>query len=209
MEKIMSVQIALLLIFSGALVGLFISSDVYGDVQRKIVEELCLSCVKLKPNTIVDYRFETANGQPHPDFVLENLSKGPVIIAYRIDFCPGCDELEEDLIKVFDVEFGPYDVFYQTCNFDGNNVTFIHINTNRISEDSPLFKSRMVYDIVGDRGNPMITIITYGYNHGFIDPYHSTLYGLKAKTHAERQDELRNYVYEAIELYNEYKDVTN
>ncbi len=206
MKKILVFQIVLFILFSGATAGLILNTDVYDDVQRKIVEELCLSCVKLKPDTEIEYIFETANNNPHPGFVLENLSYGPVLIAYRIDFCPGCDELEENLIDVLNISFRPYDVFYKHVLFDDENITFIHINTNQVSEESDLYKSRVVYDTTGDRGNPMIVFITYGYNHGFIDPAYATLYGLKGDDFQKRNLELENYISESINLYNTHKD---
>ena len=51
MKKMIALQITLLILFSGTLGGLITGTDVYNDVQRKIVTELCLSCIKLKPNT--------------------------------------------------------------------------------------------------------------------------------------------------------------
>jgi len=207
MKKILVLQISLLIIFSAAGVGLLFSTDIYNDVQRKIVEELCLSCVKLKPDTKVEYLFDTANDESHPTFVLENLSYGPVLITYRIDFCPGCDDLEENLIDVLNISFGPYDVFYKRISFEDENITFIHINTNQISEESELYKSRMIYDTVGTRGNPMMVFVTYGYNHGFIEPAYATLYGLEEKDIDDRNEELKEYISESISLYNYHKHV--
>jgi hypothetical protein len=205
MKKILVLQITLFFVLLVALVGLFLKTDVYNDVQRKIVEELCLSCVKLEPDTKIEYRFDTADDNNHPDFVLDNLSFGPVILTYRIDFCPGCDELEENLIEVLNISFGPYDVFYKRFLFEGENITFIHINTNQVSEESDFYKSRMVYDTIGDRGNPMIVFVTYGYNHGFIDPSYATLYGLKEENFQKRNLELKNYISESITLYDTHQ----
>lgn len=204
MKKILALQISLLIVFSGVGTGLLLFTDVYDDVHRKIVEELCLSCIKLKPDTKMEYRFETANKKTHPDFVLENLSKGPIFITYRIDFCPGCDELEEDLIDILNISFGPYDVFYKTIKFNNSNITFIHINTNQAEENGELYNSRQVYDIVGAEGNPMLVFITYGYNHGFIEPSYSTIYGLR-ETFVNSKAELVSYISEAIGLYNTHK----
>ncbi len=208
MKKIFVLQITMIILFSSAGIGLLTYTDVYDSIKRKIVEELCLSCIKLGPDTDIEYRFETANNMPHPDFVLENLSKGPVVITYRIDFCPGCDELEEVLIDVLNISFGPYDVFYKKVKFNNSNITFIHINTNRVKEDSLLYKSRYIYDIVGDAGNPMMVFVTYGYNHGFIEPTYATIYGLKEKP-KNQKEELRNYIKEAIDLYNTHKEAVD
>ena len=209
MEKKLAVSIALLIVFSGAGIGLLANTSVYNDVYNKIVTELCLSCVKLKPDTDIEYRIDTVNGKPHPDFVVENLSKGPVFITYRIDFCPGCDELEENLIDVLDIDFGPNDVFSKTLSLNDENFTFIHINTNRVEENTDLYNSRMVYDIVGDKGNPMMVFVTYNYNHGKGGISYATTYGLKEENVnkvEERNEELISYIQDSIELYNKYSD---
>jgi hypothetical protein len=212
MKRIQILQIIMLFVFVISFFSILLTTDVYDEVQRKIVEELCLSCVKLKPNTIKEYRFETANKASHPDFILENLSKGPVILDYRITFCPGCNILEESILsKVFNYTFrdpltypDDPDLLYVEKEFGNTTVTFIHIHTgDETSKDVPIDgisdKSRNVYDIVGDEGNPMLVFITYGYNHGFIEPYYCTLYGI------ETEEELLGLIYESINLYNEHK----
>jgi hypothetical protein len=224
MKKIIVVQITLLILFSGALGGMLVSTNVYDEVQRKIVIELCLSCIKLKPNTIKEYRFETANGKPHPDFIVENLSKGPVILDYRITFCPGCNYLEEFVLsKIFNYTFrdpltypDDPDLLIVEKQFKGTNITFIHIHTGDIdSKDVPIDgiidKSRNVYDNIGDAGNPMLVFITYGYNHGFIEPYYCTIYDFAPDYHLyetesyKYQNEVTELIHELVDLYNEHK----
>ena len=219
MKKIQILQIIVLFIFIISFFSILSTTNVYNEVQTKIVETLCLSCIKLKPNTIKEYRFETADGAQHPDFILENLSKGPVIIDYRITFCPGCIDLENNVFsKVFNISFpNPLeddedteipDLIYLKKQFKNTNITFIHFNTDdNNSLDVPpngvYAKSRNVYDIVGDEGNPMVVFITYGYNHGFIEPYYSTLYEITTP------QELLELIYESINLYNEHKDASH
>jgi hypothetical protein len=222
MKRMQILQIVVLFIFVISFFSILFTTDVYNEVQRKIVEELCLSCIKLKPNTIKEYRFETANGEPHPDFILENLSKGPVILDYRITFCPGCNELEEFILsKVFNYTFrdpltypDDPDLLFVEKEFDNTTITFIHIHTgDENSDDIPIDgifdESRNVYDIVGDQGNPMLVFITYGYNHGFIDPYYSTLYGIGSQNYEEDQieieEEFLELIFESVNLYNEHK----
>ncbi len=215
MKKIQILQIIILFVFVISFFSILFTTDVYDEVQRKIVEELCLSCIKLKPNTIKEYRFETANEAPHPDFILENLSKGPIILDYRITFCPGCIELENNVLsKVLNTSFpDPLgdnenneipDLLLIERQFKNTNVTFIHFNTDDdnsldVPPDGIYAKSRNVYDIVGDEGNPMVVFITYGYNHGFIEPCYSTVYEIGT------QEELLEFIYESINLYNEHK----
>ena len=205
MKKLFSLQITMLLVFSGSLGALFLYTNVYDEVQRKIVEELCLSCVKLKVDTDFEWRFETANNADIPDFVIENLSYGPVILVYRIDFCPGCDKLEENvLFQVFNFTFEKDDVFHKRFEFGLGNITFVHINTDELDYESPLYKSRKIYDVVGDEGNPMITLITYSY-HSFIQPAFATIYDLNAETYEEQQEQLIGFINEATSLYNRHK----
>jgi len=224
MKKILVLQVTFLVVFSGALGGMLAMTDVYDEVQRKIVEELCLSCIKLKPNTIKEYRF-LSDAESHPDFVIENLSKGPVIIDYRITFCPGCNELEEYILEdVFKTSFpNPLadsddnevpDLVYLERQFKGTNVTFIHFNTGDTNSlDVPIGgeydKSRKTYDVIGDGGNPMLVFITYGYNHGFIEPCYSTLYSIGSGNYAtdskQIKAELVDLINEAVDLFNEHK----
>ena len=215
MKRIQILQIIIIFAFVVSFFNILFTTDVYDEVQRKIVEELCLSCIKLKPNTIKEYRFETANGVTHPEFILENLSKGPVILDYRITFCPGCEDLENNILSiVFNTSFpNPLqddeeteipDLLYIETEFKNTNVTFIHFNTDDedsldVPPDGIYAKSRNVYDVVGNQGNPMIVFITYGYNHGFIEPFYCTLYDI------ESVKELIDLIYESVDLYNEHK----
>jgi thiol-disulfide isomerase/thioredoxin len=200
-----AVSIGLMILTLSVLGGLLVFTDVYNEVERKIVKTLCLSCIKLKINTDYEWLFETADDLPHQNFVLDNLSKGPVILVYRIAFCPGCDKLEEEvLFPVFNTTFSKEEVFHKSYNFYNTNITFIHINTDEVSENSERYKSRFNYDVVGDRGNPMITLVSYNYHHGFIIPVYATLYGLKKETPEDRQEEFRSLINESVQLYNEH-----
>lgn len=222
MKKFLILQIILLLLFSSIFFILLTKTSVYNEVERKIVEELCLSCVKLKPNTIKEYRFETADGNPHPDFIIENLSKGPIVLDYRITFCTGCNELEEFVLsEIFNYTFrdpltysDDPDLLTVNKEFKNTNVTFFHFHTGDLtSKDVPIDgvfdKSRNVYDIVGDEGNPMIVFITYGYHHGSIEPYYCTLYEIGSGDYENNPEEIKEefleLLFESIELYNEHK----
>jgi len=223
MKKMVALQITLIILFAGALGGLLTTTDVYQDVQRKIVEELCLSCIKLKPNTNIEYRF-LDDVDSHPDFIIENLSKGPVILDYRITFCPGCNELEEHILSdIFDASFpNPLadnennevpDLVYLERQFKDTNVTFIHFNTDDTNSlDVPVGgvfdKSRKIYDVIGDGGNPMLVFITYGYNDGTVEPYYSTIYSVGSGNYESDskaiKEELVDLINEAVDLYNEH-----
>ena len=105
MKKMMALQITCLILVSGALGGMLVYTNVYERVQLGIVEVLCLSCLKLDPKTLVEFTFETANGKPNPEFVLDNLSKGPVFLAFRSDVCDACDIMEPIIQDIFSVHF--------------------------------------------------------------------------------------------------------
>ena len=207
MNKILVLQVTGLIILSATLTGMLAATDIYDEVFRKIVDELCLSCMKVKASTQFEWEFDTANGKPHPSFVIENLSDGPVILTYRIDFCPGCDKLEQNVLYAFlGYEFHKDEVFYEKMDIDGSTVTFVHINTYITDDDSELDLSRGIYDVVGDEGNPMITLISYNYNQGFVIPTYATVYGLTGDTAEDQKNQFDNFVQEAIQLYNEHVD---
>jgi hypothetical protein len=228
MKKIIALQITLLLIFAGSLGVLFISTDVYESVQIQIVETLCLSCVKLKPNTIKEYRFGTINDEPHPDFIIENLTKGPILLDYRITFCPGCDLLEENVLSsLFNYTYDnpsekigeeKPDLLYLNQSFYNSNIIFIHLNTNDpdsldVPPEGVLAQSRHLYDIIGHSGNPMLVFITYGYNQGYIVPMYCTLYDIGSGDYKYDSENIKNemlkLIDEAIDFYNEHKDAAH
>lgn len=194
--------ISLLLIFSGGLGGMLVYTDVYDEVQSRIVEVLCLSCIKLDPKTHLDFAFETANGQPHSDFVLDSLTKGPVFLAFREDVCMACDIMEPIIQEIFSVEYEKEDAVYKIVPFDNANVTFIHINIDHTVKEKR--DSLFIYDKDHIKGVPMFTIITLGYDRGFIKPYYTTAYGtLGLDKDEDRKELLTNIILDGIELYNE------
>jgi len=135
MKKILAIQICAFLIVAGALGGLLYTTNVYDNVKSSIVTLLCLSCIKLNSKTQLEGTFDTATGGPHSDFVLNNLTKGPVFLAYRQDVCAACDEMEPIVKEIFDVEFEPEETLVQTVILNNTNVTFIHINLDHTSDE--------------------------------------------------------------------------
>ena len=125
MKKILALQITLALVFAGGFSSMIIFTDSYDQVFTRIVSVTCLSCIKLDPKTSSDFLFKTANGKNHPDFVLDNLTKGPIFLAYRKDVCTYCDEMEPLLMDIFNISFEKEDVFYETVVFYGNDVTSV------------------------------------------------------------------------------------
>ena len=84
------------------------------------------------------------------------------------------------------------------------------MTTDVFPKGGEIERSRRVYDVIGDEGNPMLVFITYGYNHGFIEPYYSTLYSLGSGNYEQDskkiQNELLELIYESVDLYNEHKE---
>ena len=206
MKKMLTLQIAALLVTTGALGGMFFFTDVYDEVYSGIVTTLCTSCIKLQPIISLDFTFQTADGRPHPDFVIYNLSNnGPMFIAYRTMVCDYCDDMEPLLEEIFDLEFEKEDAFYEIVDFDGLNVTFVHINTD--FAEGELLESRETYDVDGDNAVPMFTTIALelDINDGLVKPYYNTVYGILDLEYTDQQriEVLTNIILEGIELYNE------
>jgi len=203
MKKMTTFQVSMLIVVSAALGGMIFYSGVYCEVYTRIVSVTCLSCIKLDPKTSSDFLFETANGESHPDFVLENLSKGPVFLVYRKDVCTYCDEMEPLIMEILNISFGKEDVFYETVMFNNNPLNFVHINRDHSSQI--LADSLHIYDKDKINGVPMFTFIAVNYDHdGIVRPYYTTLY---AKLGLDDDEEIKNYLTNIIEdtinLYND------
>ena len=204
MKKSFALQIAALLIVSGLFVGMLFATNVYEDTQARIVEVLCLSCIKLEPKTIQEFTFNTVDNAPHPYFVTENLTKGLVFLDYSEDVCAGCEIMFPIIKQLFNIEFGKQDMFSETVTFDHANITFIYVNLDHTID--ALENSFPLYDKDDIGGLPMFTIITLGYDHGTVRPYYTTLYGtLNVPTDAERTSLLREILTESIEMYQQNK----
>jgi hypothetical protein len=195
-------QIILFILVSGALSGMLIGTDVYSDVHDGIVEVLCLSCLKLDPKTTVEFSFETATGAPHPDYVLDNLSKGIVFLHYSEDACPGCDIMLPVVQDLFSVNFEKKSMFSQHVTYNSNNMTYFYTNIDHATQAR--IDPFETYDIRDLNGLPMFTIVTVGYDKGIIKPKYTTLYGtLGEDTDAKRMNVLENVLDDALVLWQE------
>jgi thiol-disulfide isomerase/thioredoxin len=207
MKKMFAVQVVALLLVSGALAGMFAFTPVYNEVRSGIVLVLCLSCLKLEPNTATDFTFETVDNVPHPPFVLENLTKGPVFLHYSGDSCAGCDVMYPIIKELFSVNFGKQDMFHTLVMFDNSTVAYIYINIHHTIDE--LRDAQSIYDKDRVGGIPMFTIVTLGYDNGNVKPKFRTLYGTLAtygcNTDAERLTFLQELMKESIEMYNQNK----
>jgi hypothetical protein len=207
MKKMFAVQVAALLLVSGALAGMFAFTPVYNEVRSGIVLVLCLSCLKLEPNTATDFTFETVDNVPHPSFVLENLTKGPVFLHYSGDACAGCDIMYPVVEELFSISFGKEDMFHTLVTFDNSTVAYIYVNIHHTID--VLRDAQMIYDKDHVAGIPMFTIVTLGYDNGIVKPKYTTVYGTLAafgcNTDAQRLAFLQNLMKESIDMYHQNK----
>ena len=195
-------QISALIIVSGSLGGLLVFTDVYEEVHSGIVSVLCLSCLKLEPKTKTDFTFETAYGETHPDFVLDNLKKGVVFLHYSEDACPGCDIMYPVIQNLFNITFGKEDMIYKVFSFEYLDVAYFYTNIDHTSEE--MENSFHIYDKDHISGLPMFAIITLGYDKGIIRPYYTTVYGtLGLDSDKDRIAFLTELIQESIDIYNQ------
>ena len=179
---------------------IFASTPVYSDVKDKIVSVLCLSCIKMDPKTVLEFRFETVDGKDFPEFILENLSKGPVFLHFRIDVCPGCDEMDPVIKEIFDVDDVKKPFLVKTKNFSGVGVTLVHINLDHV--DSTFKDVYESFNILKDEAVPMYTIVTLGYDRGVVKPCYATGYSFLGKNSpVEAKKVLIEMIKNAVDLY--------
>lgn len=200
MKKLIIFQLSLLIVISGSLTYMIVETDVYDRVQSGIVEVLCLSCLKLEPKTESDFIFDTSNGQPHPNFIFENLSKSIIFLHYSEDACHGCDIMYPIIKDLFSIEFGKEDMVYDIVNFDDFDVVYYYINLDHTND--VMRNTFPIYDKDDIRGLPMFTIVTLGYDKGIIKPYYTTLYGtLNLDNDFDRLDYLKDILHQSIDIY--------
>jgi len=207
MKKFIVVQVCAFVLVSGLLGGMFAFTPVYDEVRSGIVLVLCLSCLKLEPKTIADFTFETADNQPHPEFVLENLSYGPVFLHYSGDACAGCDVMYPVILDLFFINFGKQDMFHSLVPVENSTVAYIYVNIHHTIDE--LRDAQPIYDKDHIGGIPMFTIVTLGYDNGIVKPNYTTLYGTLTTygcdTDLQRLVFLQQLIRESIDMYNENK----
>lgn len=205
MKKFLALQVCALLLVSGSLAGMFAFTPVFNEVRSGIVLVLCLSCLKLEPNTASNFTFFTIDNVSHPDFVLENLTKGPVFLHYSGDSCAGCDVMLPVIQELFSVEFGKQDTFNASIIIDNLTIQYIYVNIHHTNDE--LKNTQAIYDKDHVSGIPMLTIITLGYDNGKIKPTYTSLYGTLSKykcdTDAKRLAFLQDILQDSIGMYND------
>ena len=205
MRKFFALQVCALVVVSGVLGGIFAFTPVYDEVRSGIVLVLCLSCLKLEPKAVTDFTFETVDNQPHPEFVLENLSHGPVFLHYSGDACAGCDVMYPVILDLFFINFGKQDMFHTLVTFENSTVAYIYVNIHHTIDELRI--AQPIYDKDHIGGIPMFTIVTLGYDNGIVKPIYTTLYGTLTTygcdTDLQRLVFLQQLIRESIDMYNE------
>ena len=198
-----TIQVVALIVFAGAFGGMLATTNVYEETYSRIVSVICLSCIKLDRVYSTDYKVDTANGEPHPNFIIEDLEVGPVFLGFRTDVCDYCDYMEPYIIDIFGVPFEMEDTFREVIDFNGTDIVFYHINNDHA--EGELKTLQPFYDIDGQMGVPMFTFITVEYHRGIVSPYYLSVYGILDPdyTDAQRVAEIIKNMQDAIELYNE------
>ncbi|MEM0492841.1 MAG: hypothetical protein QXS02_02650 [Candidatus Thermoplasmatota archaeon] len=199
------IQYVVLLITLLIFTFLVVNTGIYDHVQSSIVEVLCLSCIKLQPYTSADFIFDTMTNTSHPQFVLENLTYGPVFLMYSQDICEACDKMQPVIQELFNVSYSKEDNFYSKVKIDNFNLTYIYINIDHTTSEKKL--SQMIYDKDNIRGVPMFTIITLGNDHGTVKPYYTSVYGtLNLPTSEKRSAFIYELLKQSINIYYQNKE---
>lgn len=202
MKKTRIVQVTLTIIIVGSFIGLTVGTDVYKLVKENIVETLCLSCLKLEFKTNSSFTFDTANGEPNPDFIVGNLTSGVIFLHFSEDACPGCDIMLPVIQNLFSIQFEKKDMVYETLDYENATVHYYYTNIDHATKERiDLFP---IYDKEHKFGLPMFAIITLGNDEGEIKPYYATLYGtLDLQTNQQRTQFLQEMMAESIQLWDE------
>jgi len=199
MKTLFAIQLGLIFLVIG---GALYSSGVYTAVQDNIVEVLCLSCIKLEPRISENFTFQTMTGVPHPGFIRENLTTGPIFIMYSEDVCPACEEMYPIVKDLFKVEFEKTEIVVDHLTYKGTNVTFFYVNIDHTTDQ--FRTSRLLYDKDQIDGLPMFTLITLGYDEGTVLPYYTSVYGMLTLPMPEQREAfLANLLEDCIHLYHD------
>ena len=199
-QQMIKIAVAAVIAILGC--GMIATTTVYDDVYDSIVQVLCLSCLKLEPNTVADYTFETANGQPHPSYVLENLTKGVVFLHFSEDACHGCDIMYPIIQELFSINFGKEEMISLQFPYLNQTVNYYYTNIDHATEERG--DAFFIYDKEHIGGLPMFTIVTVGYDSGIIKPYYTSVYGtLNKDTNEQRLEYLKTIMEDSIQLWIE------
>jgi thiol-disulfide isomerase/thioredoxin len=201
MKKIFAMKIVIMVVITIG-IGEMVYNGNYDDIHGTIVSTLCLSCIKLDPVSRLEFVFETSTGEEHPEFILENLTKGIIFIEYRSDVCKACDDMAPIIKEIFHLSFEKEDTLYKYVNYSGSNVNFYHINLDHATKVQA--DSFSMYDKDQRMGVPMFVVITVKYDRGIIKPCFTAAYGtLGLDTDEERKEFILDMLNDGLSLYEQ------
>ena len=180
---IRNLQIAIGIIATAFMItGISMGGFSYND---QISSVTCLACLGLDPVNDIDFRFETATGVPHPDWVLEPLKEKVVLIDFTQEKgtgCVYCDKMHP-IITQLEREYE-----------DNVEIIIVYMyQTNEKEGDYGIYKE-------GNVGVPTFIIITLNQDDdGEIKPYWGKVSGFVPKS------DMEGYLDDALALHLNYR----
>jgi thiol-disulfide isomerase/thioredoxin len=181
----------------------------YGFLKN-LMEAPCLGCLGLYPSFEIEFTFNTVDGKPHPDWILDALDDGPVFIEFTQDDinCPPCARMRPKVHELED-EYSDTVVFFIINVNHNENAKFFKDKEEIISvTDSEETKVYNTYDVEnvgkGRPATPTYIIFTFEKDEdGTVKPYFAVGYGeFKEEDAQKTKEELAEILDFAIIRYN-------
>lgn len=173
----------------------------------------CLGCLGLYPNIELEFRFETVDDLEHPEFVLDQLTEGPVFIEFtqNDENCPPCARMRPK-VKELEEEYSDEIAFF-IININENEKAMFFNNDEHVEpvSDSEEEEYYQVYDIEKIAGGlvatPTYIIVTINEDEdGNIRPSFAVGYGEYKEEDAQKtKEDLAKALEYAIGQYYKYK----
>jgi len=156
----------------------------------------CLGCLALDPKSPEGW-FAV---EDLPDFIMEPLADGPVIIDYRTTVCAACDEMDPHVHALAEEYEGRVHFIMHPENFE---------NLDDYAPDSIEYQSYFIFDVKGSgteiTGVPLFPIITYRADeNGTVGIYFKVFYGSSADGGITQKANIAQALDEAVELHDLY-----
>ncbi len=191
------------------------AAGTYG-LLKNLIEAPCLGCLGLYPSYESDFMFDTVDGRPHPEFVLDTLEENsPVFIEFtqNDENCPPCARMRPKVHELVDQY--RYNVTFFIINVNEEEITkyFEYKQSTKPTQNEQ--EAFHVYDMDniggGQIATPTYIIITIDEDeNGEVRPSFITRYGVFKEENAEKtKKELANILDLAINRYNEYNEDYN
>ncbi|MDP6155362.1 MAG: thioredoxin family protein [Candidatus Thermoplasmatota archaeon] len=174
------------LILATVTLALMISGIALGGYgyNEEISIPKCLSCLGLTPVSNVEFRFQTANGADHPDWILDEMEEKVVFIDFSLKYgCVACDEM---LPVIEDIESEYEDEVEFFLAYWG--------------EDDEMYRAWGIYDFLNGELHeaPTFIIITLNKDSdGVVKPFYGEIVGKTPK------NELVGHIEYALEMHRQ------